>query len=65
MADLATGGDERRHLEEEIGWHAVVSKIFIVILFADIWGDFDLGGVQCVFVYLSAELEGKREQRRL
>jgi hypothetical protein len=48
-------------LKEEPGWFAVVGKPCSVVFFADIGGDFDLGGVKGVFVYLSADLERKGE----
>ena len=53
-------------MEEEPGGAVVDGKRSEIVAFADVWwSDNDLGGVKGVFVYLSAELKGKREQRRL
>lgn len=53
-------------MEEEPGGAEADGNRSFIVAFADVWwSDDDLGGVKGVFVYLSAELKGKREQRRL
>jgi hypothetical protein len=53
-------------LEEESGRFEVDRKRFELSTFAGMWWPDDhLSGVEGVLIYLVADLEGRREQRRL